>query len=242
MRNLILIVLTTFFFACQNKRPDVNFYKNLYSGEYLNRSEFEDFKKKLAIEYFDSTAKKRQIIFRYEKIVTSSDSTIRPFKYDIIIGNVYVVNSSNARIFEYIDKEFPVRTFLSLKGDSIQIGGHQNKPTLINLWFTSCSGCIAEIPALNKLKEKYGDKMNFVSITFNEKEEIAKFLKKYEFNFEHIAEAGAYLKELGINAYPKNIFINKQGDLMYVEGGLPADSETNVASRQDFENIIQELL
>jgi len=47
------------------------------------------------------------------------------------------------------------RKLLSIDGDSIQIGGKQKKPTLINLWFVQCPGCVAETPALNKIKEKY---------------------------------------------------------------------------------------
>lgn len=50
--------------------------------------------------------------------------------------------------------KIPEQNFKSIDGEKITIGGIQHKPTLINLWFIQCPGCIAEMPALNRLKEK----------------------------------------------------------------------------------------
>ncbi len=65
----------------------------------------------------------------------------------------------------------------------------KNKPTLVNIWFESCSPCKGELPALNLFEEKYHDKINFVSITFESKEKVEKFLKKNTFNFTHIEDS-----------------------------------------------------
>ncbi|WP_339625591.1 TlpA disulfide reductase family protein [uncultured Winogradskyella sp.] len=68
--------------------------------------------------------------------------------------------------------------FTSIDGEKISLAGNQSKPTLINLWFIQCPGCIAEMPALNRLKEKYEDKVNFISLTFEQEDDVRKFLKK----------------------------------------------------------------
>jgi thiol-disulfide isomerase/thioredoxin len=192
-------------------------------------------------QYSDST-KKPRINYVLYPIIFSSDSIIQPFKYDIKIGYKHIVNSSTATIFQYLDKQLPTKSFVSLSDDSVQIGGKQNKPTLLNFWFTACSPCIAEMPILNKLRAKYADKMNFISVTFSEKDDVFDFLKRHEFNFEHIVEADDYIQELEIDAYPKNIFINKDGILMSIEGGVPFESDGSISSGQEFESIIKEIL
>ncbi len=241
IKNVILVFLVVFSLSCHHRRPEPNIYKNLYTGDYLNKLEFENFQKKLGDKYSDST-KKTIINYHFYEIVFSSDSIIQPFKYDVKVGNIYLVNSSSAKIFDYINNFFPKKKMMSIKGDSIQIAGNQSKPTLINFWFTTCSGCIKEIPTLNKLRDKYADKMNFISVTFEDKKQVEKFLRKYDFNFIQISNADKYLSDMGINSFPMNVFIDKKGVLKNLEGGIPLDSVGKITDGKEFEALIKELL
>ena len=56
------------------------------------------------------------------------------------------------------------------------------------MWFTSCALCIEEMPVLNELKSKYGEKFNFLSITFDSESKVKKFLEKHKFEFTHIVK------------------------------------------------------
>jgi len=236
-----MIFLSVFALSCHQRRLEPNIYKNLYTGEYLNKLEFENFQKMLRHKYSDS-AKKTKINYHFYEIVSSSDSIIQPFKYDVKVGNIYLVNSSSAKLFDYINNSFPQKKMVSIQGDSIQIAGNQSKPTLINFWFTHCSGCIMEMSTLNKLRDKYADKMNFISVTFEDKKQVEKFLRKCDFNFIQISNAGIYLNDLGINSFPMNVFIDKQGVLINVEGGIPVDSVGKITDGKEFEALIKELL
>jgi thiol-disulfide isomerase/thioredoxin len=241
MKNVILIFLAFFSLSCHHRRPELNIYKNLYTGDYLNKLEFEIFQRKLEDKYSHSI-KKTNINYHFYEIVSSSDSIIQPFKYDVKVGNIYLVNSSSAKIFDYINNVFPQKKMVSINGDSIQIAGNQSKPTLINFWFTHCSGCIKEMPTLNKLHDKYADKMNFISVTFEDKIQVKKFLRKYDFNFIQICNADKYLNDLGINTFPMNVFIDKQGFLKNVESGIPVDSVGKITDGKEFVSLIRELL
>ena len=89
----------------------------------------------------------------------------------------------------------------------------KDKPTFVNFWFTSCPPCIEEMPALNELKEKYKDRINFVSITFDTKEKVEKFLKKYEFDYvKYTAEYTALNAKASILKYFKEALINNWAD------------------------------
>lgn len=96
---------------------------------------------------------------------------------------------------------------------------NNNKPTLLNFWYTSCAPCIEEMPELNKLKQDYGEKVNFISITFSSKQKVESLLKKHPFNFLHTLDAKRQIMVTVKNkVFPLNVFINKDGIVSYVTG------------------------
>jgi thiol-disulfide isomerase/thioredoxin len=133
------------------------------------------------------------------------------------------------------------RTFQTLDGQIIRIGGKQSKPTLINLWFIACPGCVAEMPALNRLQEKYADKVNFLALTFDKKESVNNFLLKKSFNFKHITNCRDFINKIGSKPYPENIFVDRNGTIRYIEGGLPPSENLDLVIKH-FESILEELL
>ncbi len=235
--------------SCQqnHKRPEPDYFKNLYTEEILNEYEFAQFYQSLKEEYYDSIEGFPYIGIRAEELIKKEDSIILPFKYDVRVGKDYKVRS---RSYDKIGMNILPRIFKTIEGDSIQIGGNQEKPTVINLWFTTCGGCIAEMPALNRLQEKYADKVNFIAITGDDEKDVLKFLRKKNFNYKHIASKDIsyketsmenYIKYIGSYPYPENIFIDRKGTIRYVEGILPNEKDLDVAI-QYFESIIEELL
>lgn len=113
----------------------------------------------------------------------------------------------------------------------------ENKPTFINFWFTSCPPCIVELPALNYLKEKYENKVNFLSITFENKQSVEKFLTNYEFNFIHIVGEREFINSLGFVAYPKTFLLDKNKFIKSIEGSLPSPNNKHYETRL---NLIEE--
>ena len=116
----------------------------------------------------------------------------------------------------------------------------KSKPTFVNFWFTSCPPCIEEMPALNELKEKYKDKINFVSITFDTKERVEKFLVKYKFDFIHIVGEKDFTESLGFVGYPKTFLLDKNKVIKSIEGSLPA-KENEIAYKVQMEIMEKEL-
>lgn len=98
----------------------------------------------------------------------------------------------------------------------------KNKPTFVNFWFTNCPPCVEEMPALNELHEKYKDKINFVSITFDSKEKVEKFLTKFKFDFTHIVGEKEFIESLGIVSYPRTFLLDTNKVIKSIEGGLPS--------------------
>ncbi|MBK6979928.1 MAG: TlpA family protein disulfide reductase [Cytophagaceae bacterium] len=222
----------------QNRRPKPDFYKNLYTQEILNKTQYLELIKSLSAKYNDSTKTIPDIKIHFKSLEISNDSIIQPFKYDVRIGNEYIVRADS---FEKIGMKISPKTFLTTNGERIQIGGKQTKPTLINLWFVECGGCVAEIPALNKLQENYADKVNFIAITFDDDKKVLRFLKNKEFNFKHITNANQFIEYIGTKPYPENIFIDKDGFIRNIEGGLGKNEDLDLETKY-FGSIIEKLL
>ena len=240
MRALIVfVVLITFFASCNNqrKRPEPNYYRNLFTNEILSQSEFDSLAMSIMMENLDSL-QRQNINYHFYNIEISNDSVIQPFKYDIRIGTEYFVR---AHKYEKIGMKLSPKFLRTINGDSIQIGGLQSKPMLINLWFVRCGGCIEEIPALNKLKEKYSDRVNFVALTFENDKSVRDFLNKKDFNFIHITNNGEFIDFIGTRPYPENIFISREGIIEFIEGGIGGYPDLEKAT-EHFDAIINKLL
>ena len=152
-------------------------------------------------------------------------------KEDSILQDVEVMLSQsnsapldiNVGVNGLINKPLPDFQLQDLANGIKSKENYNDKITLINLWFTSCPPCIAEIPYLNDLKKQYEDRVNFVAITFENKDKINSFLERKPFDFEHLVDGVAYLKkDLKTNTYPKLVFIDQEGTVRFVENAVLA--------------------
>ncbi len=155
-----------------------------------------------------------------EETETTKDSIISKVTFAISYKKKdNLINSGP--LSEFKNKEFPKFNLKTLIGENFSSEQLKGKPTMINFWFTKCAPCIDEIPILNKLAEKYKNDFNFIAITYEKNEDVKEFLKKHSFNFKHLVNAEKFTDFLGIKAYPRNLFLDRNGVLKYVKGGIP---------------------
>ena len=146
-------------------------------------------------------------------------------------------------IYEKLLKPLPYFEIEKHKGGFLNSDSLKGKPTIINLWFTNCPPCIDEIPTLNSLKEKYGNKINTIAITFQDRGKVYLFNKVYNFDFEILINAKKYIDFLGINGYPKIILLDRNNIIRYIPFGIVAEDENSSNFLlQEFNKHIEELL
>lgn len=231
MKNFILIISVFFLFSFTSKeKPPVTYHKDLLTGKYYTDKEFEDFCKELKLRYAHPTKKTRINTHGYGMRKTE-DSIIYEFRHDIKVGHNHILKSSNEKIYKYIGKEFPVNNFTSIDNKSIALG---NKPAVINFWFVKCTGCIEEMPDLNRLQEKYKDKVDFISVTFENEKDVRVFLEKHSFNFDHVVDQQKLIDELEMSIYPRTLYLNKEGRVISIESTMGEDIDI-------YEDLIEEL-
>lgn len=129
--------------------------------------------------------------------------------------------------YELKGKQLPSFELTLLNGEKILSSSLQGKPTVINFWFTACAPCIKEMPSLNELKEKFGNKVNFIAITYENEEEVSSFLERKKFDYIHIINANNYCREkIGLMSYPKTLILDKELKIVQVEE-RPIDKPVN---------------
>lgn len=111
----------------------------------------------------------------------------------------------------------------------------KTKPTFLALWFIACPGCINEIPNLNLLKSKYEDKINFISLTFEKKEDVEEFLTQHNFTFSHTVD-NDIVESLGEFTYPRVFLLDSDQKVKWSTGGVV---ETEI---EGYDRILKHLI
>ncbi len=131
----------------------------------------------------------------------------------------------------------PMNSFAlsNMHGETISSEVYKGKTTVYNFWFTGCRPCIEELPQLNSLVDNYGDKTNFVAITFNDSGMVNKFLRKRKFNYSILVDANDLVREMNVTAYPTHIIVDEKGIVQKVFIGA------NESIGSKIENVISSL-
>ncbi len=218
-----------------NKRSQqLIFYKNV-RGPFWTKHQLDSF-------LLSKVNKRYKLITRITGSEQKNDSLI----YHItLIMDPAPVDENNKPL---TGQQLPAFNLTDLNGNKMNNQSLIGKPVVINFWFTSCGPCIAEMPALNVLKEKYKDSdVVFLSITFDKKIMVLNFLKKHPFNFLIIPDARQYCDHI-TSLYPVTLFVDRKGIIQFAEHLIPSsyDPSSSAATGhldlQSFEEDINKIM
>jgi thiol-disulfide isomerase/thioredoxin len=132
----------------------------------------------------------------------------------------------------------------TISGEKIKTKKLLGKVIVINLWFTGCAPCVAEIPALNQLVKEYtGKDVVFLAITSDTKEKLdSQFLPVHKFDFDIIAAGNDIIKKIGETGFPTTYIIDKNGNIRDAWIGGQIGEGAKTAAYQRAKPIIDELL
>ncbi len=113
----------------------------------------------------------------------------------------------------------PDFTVQTLDGETYTLKNLRGKIVVLNFWATWCSPCRREIPELNELVKKYGDRVIFLAFTDEDSSRVTKFLAKQPFDY-HIAVKSTYVRKLyHVNAFPTHFIISPTGYIIFKQVG-----------------------
>lgn len=231
---ILLLIINHIIFSQETAKYYRQGNKTFNESEYKAHKEsyLNDFKKLIP----DATLSEE-----FFKTIQTTDSTIVYFTLGlhVVEKEEQKSNIASETIYSMIGKKFPFELFPSIQEKNI-IG----KPSLINLWFIACPPCLEEIPSLNTLQKEFSTQVNFIAITLDKEEALQKFLKKKPFNFIQVADSRKPLEKI-ITNFPKNIFLDKDGIIVSVEGNVTLsinDKQEFIFDLSNFREQLKKLL
>jgi thiol-disulfide isomerase/thioredoxin len=146
---------------------------------------------------------------------------------------------TTAEVFGLIGQKLPYFSFKDINNNTITSDQLKGKPVVINLWFTTCKPCIAEIPLLNSVKKENKDDVVFLAMALDDANTINKFLSKRAFDFIIIPSATEYSEKL-TSSYPTTLFIDKKGIIRDITMGAPLPGKGLEEANRDFINSFKQ--
>lgn len=234
----LLILTLFFFFYSQAKSQSIIRYKTP-KGIVYDQSQIDSIINVKNLKLKESEMTMKVEILEKENI---GDTIFYNCKFNISNN---AVDENDKKKNKFLNSELPNFKYKDIKGKTVNSTSLRGRPIIINFWFTTCRPCIAEMPELNRLKEKYKTSdIVFLSMTYETKSKVLAFLKNRNFDFQIIPNAKEYCDKFTDN-YPINIFIDRNGIIKKIENGMPlvynakTKTSTNEVNSTDFE---QELL
>jgi thiol-disulfide isomerase/thioredoxin len=125
-----------------------------------------------------------------------------------------------------VGQDFPSVNLKSLMtskgGDPVQLAKGK-KATFVDFWASWCKPCLASMPALNDIYEKYKSK-GLLIVGINLDEKIAdgkKFFKTKKIKFPVLYDEDRKLAEsVGVTVMPSSYIVNSDGKITYVHRGF----------------------
>lgn len=106
----------------------------------------------------------------------------------------------------------------SVDGDRIRLSSYKGKPVWLNFWRIGCPGCIAEIPYLQEMHERYSDS-GLVIIGVNvldDRKFLQRYLEKMQVGYLNVFDTSpaakkVYDEDYGVGGIPMNCLIDADG-------------------------------
>ncbi len=130
--------------------------------------------------------------------------------------------------------------FVTITGDTLSTEYLKGKIVYINVFQTYCGPCIAEIPALNRLKEQHKNIL-FIALTSATKGKALRFQKKYQFKFPVISDAKDFAKRMNIRLVPAHLFVDREGVICTKNMSAKAPENYSTMTIDERKTLIQNL-
>ena len=123
---------------------------------------------------------------------------------------------------QFSEKDMDGRTWTN---DSVR--GHV---MVLNLWYSGCGPCRAEMPELSSWKEQLPDVI-FLSATYHDAETAKRITDKHNFTWMHLVEAKDMMAWIGTEGFPFTVVVDKQGIVRYAVHGTNEEKRAELLAK-----------
>ena len=123
------------------------------------------------------------------------------------------------RKFKMEGTRIPDFNFTDLNGKVYNKENTKGKIVVLKYWFVNCQQCVEEMPALNEVVKEFNswNDVVFISLAFDVKEKLVKFLSNTHFDYPVVPVSQKYLEEqLKVTEDPTHFILNRRGRITKV--------------------------
>lgn len=106
-----------------------------------------------------------------------------------------------------------------LDGNTINLSEYSNRLIYISFWATWCPPCRAEMPSIQKLYDRYGDKIPMFLITSEERSKVETYLKESDYDLPVYFQRSSTSGIMDIQSYPTSMLISDKGEILVHKKG-----------------------
>ncbi|MFK5856143.1 MAG: TlpA disulfide reductase family protein [Bacteroidota bacterium] len=123
-----------------------------------------------------------------------------------------------------------------MDGNEISFESLNDKPIFLNFWATWCPPCIAELPSITELHEKYKNDVSFVLVSNESRAKVRAFAKKNGFNQLLFYQNKTVPNDFASQSIPTTFIISKTGVVVLDKKGVARWNSGSI------EDILDELI
>ena len=117
-------------------------------------------------------------------------------------------------------KPFPFVELTNLEGQAVTLSATENRPMVVNFWFSTCIPCKREMPVLAEAASEYESRIDFVGINPNDTSSAARdFLDKYGVTYPNYLDDGDQTAAAGVATMPATFFLSADGTIIARKAG-----------------------
>lgn len=135
---------------------------------------------------------------------------------------------------ELNEKQFPSFSWRDIDSNLLSLANLKGKVVVLNFWHTSCVPCVAEMPLLNELVNRYKkQEVFFISVTPNTAKELHNFLSKREFTYRHVPAVDTKTIFSPFPGWPIHVVLNRNGIIQFYALGKQDNIKENLMKSID---------
>ena len=129
------------------------------------------------------------------------------------VGGIPVNTDTTGEPFPFVDLE-------TLDGDTVSLSASENRPMVVNFWFSTCEPCKREMPALATAAAENEGTIDFIGINPNDGAESARrFLDEFGVGYPNYLDDGDQTAAAKVALMPSTFFLAPNGTVVARESG-----------------------
>jgi len=103
----------------------------------------------------------------------------------------------------------------------VKLSDYAGKVVVLDFWATWCGPCMEALPKLAQIQTKYGDKLQILAVSSEDKERLQKFMATNRLPLKFVRDPFTITTEkFGVTAYPTTFLIGKDGKIAWKSMGM----------------------